>query len=64
MRSMVAAKVSAVMVRPNSDTGTPAIFRSWAIGARLAVTIRPPAPTITNMNYMSVKIGCPRVQMT
>ena len=64
MRSRVAANVSAVMVSPNSVTGTPAIFRSCEIGARLAVTIRPPAPTITNMKYMSMKIGCPRVHTT
>ena len=40
-----------------SVTGTLSTFQSTAIGLRLAVTIRPPAPTITNMKYISQKIG-------
>ncbi len=38
-------------------TGTLSTFQSTAIGLRLAVTINPPAPTITNMKYISQKIG-------
>ena len=57
MRSMVAAKVTAVIVSPISVTGTLSTFQSTAIGLRLAVTISPPAPTITNMKYISQKIG-------
>jgi len=43
-------------------TGTLSTFQSTAIGLRLAVTINPPAPTITNMKYISQKIadGSPR----
>ena len=41
-----------------------ATLKSSAIGARLAVTIRPPAPTITNIRYISVKTGWPLVQTT
>ena len=48
------------MVMPSSVTGTSATLMSLAIGERLAVTIRPPAPTITNIKYMSVKTGWPR----
>ena len=33
------------------------LSQSTAIGLRLAVTINPPAPTITNMKYISPKIG-------
>jgi len=32
-------------------------LQSTAIGFRLAVTINPPAPTMTNMKYISQKIG-------
>ena len=60
---MVAANVNAAIVRPKMLTGTPATFRSLAIDARLAVTIRPPAPTMTNMKYISTKIGSPRDAM-
>ena len=56
-RSMVAANVTAVMVMPIRVTGTASTFQSTPIGLRLAVTIRPPAPTITNMKYISQKIG-------
>ena len=54
---MVAANVTAVIVTANSVTGMLSIFQSAAIGLRLAVTINPPAPTITNMKYISQKIG-------
>jgi len=54
---MVAANVTAVIVIPISVTGTASTFQSTAIGFRLAVTINPPAPTITNMKYISQKIG-------
>ena len=57
IRSMVAANVTAVMVMPISVTGMASTFQSTAIGFRLAVTIKPPAPTITNMKYISQKIG-------
>lgn len=57
MRSKVAAKVTAVMVIAISVTGVSAIFQSAAIGFRLAVTINPPAPTITNMKYISQNTG-------
>ena len=56
-RSMVAANVTAVIVTAISVTGTLSTFQSTAIGLRLAVTINPPAPTITNMKYISQKIG-------
>ena len=56
-RSIVAAKVTAVMVIHISVTGTASTFQSTAIGLRLAVTMSPPAPTITNMKYISQKIG-------
>ena len=54
---MVAANVTAVIVTAISVTGTLSIFQSAAIGFRLAVTINPPAPTITNIKYISQKIG-------
>ena len=54
---MVAANVTAVIVTAISVTGTLSTFQSTAIGLRLAVTINPPAPTITNMKYISQKIG-------
>ncbi len=56
-RSMVAANVTAVMVIAINVTGVLSIFQSAAIGFRFAVTISPPAPTITNMKYISQKIG-------
>ena len=54
---MVAANVTAVMVMPISVTGMASIFQSTAIGFRFAVTINPPAPTITNIKYISQQIG-------
>src|ERR1700682_4485020 len=56
-RSMVAANVTVVIVIAISVTDTLSTFQSTAIGLRLAVTINPPAPTITNMKYISQKIG-------
>ena len=58
MRSIVAAKVTVVMVRPARVTSILSMWKSAAIGFRFAVTIRPPAPTATNIRYMSQKIGC------
>ncbi len=52
---MVSANVSAGNVKPRMDTGTPAI--SLAMGASWAIAIRPPAPTITNMAYMTQNTG-------
>ena len=57
IRSMVAANVTVVIVIPIRETETLSSFQSTAIGFRLAVTIKPPAPTITNMKYISQKIG-------
>src|ERR1700732_4539853 len=53
MRSIVAANVTAVIVIAISVTGVLSIFQSTAIGLRLAVTINPPAPTSTNIRYIS-----------
>ena len=47
----------ATMVMPMMVTGTLSTPISEAMGLRLAVIIRPPAPTMTNMKYMSQKIG-------
>ena len=48
---------TAVIVIPRSVTETLSTFQSTPIGFRFAVTIKPPAPTITNIRYMSQKIG-------
>ena len=56
-RSIVAANVTVVIVTAIIVTETLSSFQSTAIGLRLAVTIKPPAPTITNMKYISQKIG-------
>ena len=56
-RSIDSAKVSAGRVMPIRVTGTPATLKSLAIGASCAVAIRPPAPTSTNIRYITQKIG-------
>ena len=56
-RSMERAKVSAGSVRPMRLTGMSAILKSLAIGASCAVAIRPPAPTRTNMTYITQNTG-------
>ncbi len=53
----MAAKVSAGSVIPRSETGTSAILKSLAIGPSCAVAIRPPAAIMTNIAYMTQKIG-------
>ena len=63
IRSSVAANVTAVIVMAISVTGTLSIFQSTAIGLRLAVTINPPAPTSTNIKYISQKIGWRRTSV-
>ncbi len=57
MRSIDSAKVNAGRVMPMRLTGTASILKSWAIGASCAVAISPPAPTSTNIAYMTQKIG-------
>ena len=57
MRSIESAKVSAGRVMPIRLTGTLATLKSLAIGASCAVAISPPAPTSTNMTYITQKIG-------
>ncbi len=57
MRSIDRAKVRAGSVRPISETGTVSILKSLAMGASCAVAIKPPAPTSTNITYMTQKIG-------
>src|SRR5262249_26363854 len=57
MRSIDNAKVRAGKVMPIRLTGTSSILKSLAIGASCAVAIKPPAPTSTNMTYMTQKIG-------
>src|SRR5437762_1474544 len=44
---------SAGTVSARSETGTPSTLKSLAIGASWAVAISPPAPTMTNMRYMT-----------
>ena len=56
-RSIDSAKVSAGRVMPSRLTGTSATLKSLAIGASCAVAIRPPAPTSTNIRYITQKIG-------
>ncbi len=57
IRSIDSAKVRAGKVMPIRLTGTTSILKSFAIGASCAVAIRPPAPTSTNITYMTQKIG-------
>ncbi len=52
IRSMNRANVSAGSVIPRL-TGISAILKSLAIGASWAVAIKPPAPTSTNMTYIT-----------
>ena len=56
-RSMVSANVSAGSVSPISDTGRVSILKSLAIGPSWATAIRPPAPTMTNMAYITQNTG-------
>ncbi|MNF06167.1 hypothetical protein D3C80_2060590 [compost metagenome] len=56
-RSMVSAKVSAGKVRPRIEIGASCRPKSLAIGPSWAVAIRPPAAIITNIAYMTQKIG-------
>src|SRR6266852_5011974 len=51
------AKLSAGMVSPRIDTATLSIAKSLATGASWAVTVRPPAPTMTNIAYISQNGG-------
>ena len=56
-RSIVSANVSAGSVMPIRLTGTLSIWKSRAIGASCAVAINPPAPTSTNITYITQKTG-------
>jgi len=56
-RSIVNAKVSAGSVRPRMETGTRATLKSVAIGPSWATAISPPAPTMTNIAYMTQNTG-------
>jgi hypothetical protein len=42
---------------PSRDTGIPSTLKSLAIGASWAMAMRPPAPTMTNITYMTQKTG-------
>ena len=56
-RSIESANVSAGSVSPMMLTGISAILKSLAIGASCAVAIRPPAPTSTNITYITQNTG-------
>ncbi|MNR46016.1 hypothetical protein D3C85_1649310 [compost metagenome] len=56
-RSMVSAKVSAGSVSPRMDTGESWSPKSLAMGPSCTVAISPPAAIITNIAYITQKIG-------
>ena len=57
-RSIESAKVSAGMVMNSSVTGCLATPKSVAITESWAVAISPPAPTSTNIRYITQNTGC------
>ena len=54
---MASANVRAGSVMPTRLTGISAILKSFAIGASCAVAINPPAPTRTNIRYITQNTG-------
>jgi hypothetical protein len=54
---MVSANVRAGKVSPRIETGMVPTLKSAAIGANWATAISPPAPTMTNIAYITQNTG-------